>query len=274
MFRAPFISEHMANAGSKLGLILAVAGLIGVAAVGGWVLATWGGNGKASWSKRDSSTQTESADNPDTPSLSPNNTPSAGSHPLDSLIGKDPVAHYRSGKTRQERMDAISNFMALGDDNNYAMLKAALDDADAEIRLFAVESATALEVGHAVDVWKKSAASTDPDVREMTWSLSATYPMESRAAIYREALLRGPSEAVTEALNEMNVTPERPLFEMMLLLGDSLPPERAPQVLKTIQEWLVPGGGQVPQFKSIAEAAAFWEKQQENYDEYLLRLDQ
>jgi hypothetical protein len=171
-------------------------------------------------------------------------------------------------------MDAISHFMALGDDNNYAMLKAALDDADKEIRTFAVESASSLEVGPAVDVWKKSATSSDPDVREMTWSLSATYPIESRAAIYREALTKGPKEAVTEAIDEMTVTPERPLFEMMLTMGAALPADRAPVVLKTIQEWLEPGGGEVPNFKSIPEAVAFWEKQHQNYDEYLLRVDQ
>lgn len=264
----------MGNAGSKLGLILAVAGLVGVAAVGGWVLATWGGDGRASWSKGTATSVSGAPSKPDSASQVVGKGQAAGGHPLESLIGKDPVAHYRAAKTRQERMDAISNFMALGDDNNYAMLKAALDDADAEIRLFAVESATALEVGHAVDVWKKSATSADPDVREMTWSLSATYPMESRAAIYREALLRGPTVAVTEALSEMSITPERPLFEMMLLLGDALPPERAPQVLAAVQQWLEPGGGEVPKFKSLAEAAAFWEKQQANYDEYLLRVDQ
>ncbi len=250
--------------GNRALVLLAVAAVVGVAGMGGWMLATRGGSGGA---VRPSSV-VEVTPPPTTPAAKGN------PHPLEHLFDKDPVAHYREGRTAKERMDAISNFMALGDDNNYAMLKAALDDADAEIRIFAVESASALEIGPAVDVWKKSATSADPDVREMTWSLCATYPMESRAAIYREALTRGPQAAFTEAIDEMTVTPERPLFEMMLTLGETLPAERAPRLLEVLQEWLEPGGGDVPQFKSIAEVLAFWEKQHENYDEYLLRVDQ
>jgi hypothetical protein len=254
----------MANyLGNKVGVGLAIAGVVGIAAVAGWMLATLGGGG-AKVVPIEKEVVEAKAD----PKVK------AAPHPLEHLFGKDPVAYYRGGKSAKERMDAISNFMALGDDNNYAMLKAALDDADKEIRMFAVESATSLEVAHAVDVWKKSATSPDPDVREMTWSLSATYPMESRAAICREALTKGPNEAVTEAINEMTVTPERPLFEMMLTMGDALPADRAPEVLKAIQEWLVPGGGEVPVFKSIPEAVKFWEAQHQNYDEYMLRVDQ
>jgi len=250
--------------GNKVGAGLAVAGVVGIAAAAGWMLATLGGGGSKVVPVQ------ESVDGPVADGKAVKEAP----HPLEHLFGKDPVKYYREGKSAQERMDAISNFMALGDDNNYAMLKAALDDEDRGIRMYAVESATSLEVAHAVDVWKKSAASGDPDVREMTWSLSATYPMESRAAIYREALTKGPKEAVTEAINEMTTTPERPLFEMMLTMGDALPTDRAPVVLKTIQEWLVPGGGEVPVFKSMPEAVRFWEKQHQNYDEYMLRTDQ
>jgi|GEM_PF-4393505 len=253
----------MAGIGNKLGVGAAVAGVVGIAAAAGWMLATLG-DGGAKMSPEPVLKGVPEAD----PKVK------SAPHPLEHLLGKDPVAHYREGKTAAERLDAISHFMALGDDNNYAMLKAALDDADKDIRTFAVESASSLEVGPAVDVWKKSATSADPDVREMTWSLSATYPIESRAAIYREALTKGPKEAVTEAIDEMTVTPERPLFEMMLTMGAALPADRAPVVLKTIQEWLEPGGGEVPIFKSIPEAVAFWEKQHENYDEYLLRVDQ
>lgn len=253
----------MAGIGNKLGVGAAVAGVVGIAAAAGWMLATLGGGG-AKMSPEPVLKGVPEAD----PKVK------SAPHPLEHLLGKDPVAHYREGKTAAERLDAISHFMALGDDNNYAMLKAALDDADKDIRTFAVESASSLEVGPAVDVWKKSATSTDPDVREMTWSLSATYPIESRAAIYREALTKGPKEAVTEAIDEMTVTPERPLFEMMLTMGAALPADRVPVVLKTIQEWLEPGGGEVPIFKSIPEAVTFWEKQHENYDEYLLRVDQ
>lgn len=194
-------------------------------------------------------------------------------HPLAHLENKNPVDHFKAAKSKEERLQAISEFMALGDDNNYAMLRAALDDPDPEVRLFATESASALEVEQAAEVWKKGAVSTDPDVREMTWSLSITYPMEQRAAIYREALAFGPPSAMTEAIEEMGVTPERPLFEMMLTIGSVLPQDRVPTIMATIQEWLEPGGGDIPSFKSLSEALQWWEAQHENYDEYLLRTD-
>ena len=251
--------------GTRAGIGLAVAAVVGIAGMGGWMLATRGASGKA---------VRPAVEMEELPVKATASAAKGKPHPLEHLFEKDPVAHYREGRSKQERMDAISNFMALGDDNNYAMLKAALDDADAEVRMLAVESASALEVGPAVDVWKKSATSSDPDVREMTWSLSATYPMESRAAIYREALTRGPQAAFNEAIDEMTVTPERPLFEMMLTLGETLPAERAPRLLQVLQEWLEPGGGEVPKFTSISEVLAFWERQHQNYDEYLLRVDQ
>ncbi len=251
--------------GNRTLVVISVVAVVGAAAAGGWMLATMGGSGRA----------VHAPGGAETPAEKPPAPKAKGSpHPLEHLFDKDPVAHYREGRSAKERMDAISNFMALGDDNNYAMLRAALDDSDPEIRIFAVESASSLEIGPAVNVWMKSATSTDPDVREMTWSLSATYPMESRAAIYREALTKGPVEAFNESIDEMGVTPERPLFEMMLTLGEALPPERAPRMLEVIQEWLEPGGGEVPRFSSIPQAISFWEKQHENYDEYMLRTDQ
>ena len=253
------------SATPKPGMWLALAGLAVLAAAGGWMLATLGG-GNA----------TAPAKNPEAGLAASQAPPAAAApvSPLAHLIGKDPVAHYREGRTAKERMDAISNILALGDDNCYQMLKAALDDPDKEIRVYATESAHNLEIGQTVDVWKKSAISPDPDVREMTWSLCAPYPIESRAAIYREALLNGPAVAMSEALNEMSTTPERSLFEMMLTLNEKLPPDRASRLVATLQEWLEPGGGEVPRFNSIAQVIAFWEKQHENYDEYLLRVDQ
>lgn len=239
--------------------------VLGIAAAGGWLLATLGGSGKAVKSK--DTAQTTSKTTPLASAQKP-------AHPLDHLLDKDPVAYYQSAKTAEERKDAISNFMALGDDLNYAMLKAALDDTDAEVRLYAVESASALEEEQATEVWKKSGTSTDPDVREMTWSLSATYPMDKRAAIYREALARGPAQAFEEAIEEMGVSPERPLFEMMLTIGTVLPQDRTPRLLEVVQEWLEPGGGEVPKFASLAVALKWWESQHENYDEFMLRTDQ
>lgn len=250
---------------ASLTIVLILLAVLGVAGWGGWVLATRGGGSLGG--------ATPPAGNELAKIAAAPGSPVDPKHPLAAIMDKDPVQTYLAGKTAQERYDILSNFMALGHDSNYAMLKAALRDADPENRIYAVESASALEVPQAVDVFKEGATSADPDVREMTWSLSATYPMESRAAIYREALVRGPQEAFIESLDEMGVTPERPLFEMMLAVHEEMSPDRLPKLLTTLKEWLEPGGGEVPKFSSVAEVVKWWERQEENYDEYLLRVD-
>jgi len=257
------ISEMKNSSLTIFGILVAI---LAVAGWGGWVLATRGSGSKVGGAKPG---VTESA-NQVAPMAVSQMDPK---HPLAAIMDKDPVQTYMAGKTAEERYDILSNFMALGHESNYAMLKAALRDADPENRIYAVESASALEIPEAVDVFKEGAASTDPDVREMTWSLSATYPMESRAAIYREALVRGPGDAFTEALDEMGVTPERPLFEMMLAVHSEMSADRLPKILDTLREWLEPGGGEVPRFGSVADVAKWWERQEENYDEYMLRVD-
>jgi hypothetical protein len=254
-----------ADMGMRAALALAVVALLGVAGTAGWMMATGGksrGKAYAPESGESAATIVTAA------------MPGSKPGPLDHLLDQNPVEYYRKGTTAQERMDAISEFMALGDDNNYAMLRAALDDPDPEVRMYAVESATALEEEQAVEVFKKGAVSSDPDAREMTWSLCATYPIEGRAAIYRDALAFGPPEAMEEALTEMEVSPERPLFEMMLMSGNVLPGDRVPRILRALQEWLEPGGGEVPQFQSLDQAVKWWEREHENYDEFMLRVDQ
>jgi len=260
---ARFVGGMNSATMNRVYLGAAVVAVLAVAGVGGWMMATLGSGGKAIWPAQvevDATVEPKAV--------------ASGSHPLQHLFEQDPVTYFKAAKTAEDRRNAISEFMALGDDNNYAMLRAALDDVDAEVRLFAVESATALEVDQATEVWKKSATSQDSDVREMTWSLSATYPMDKRASIYREALARGPLPAFEEAIEEMTVTPERPLFEMMVTIGTTLPPDRTPRMLQVVQEWLEPGGGEVPKFGSLNEVLKWWETQHENYDEFMLRTDQ
>lgn len=185
----------------------------------------------------------------------------------------DPVERYREGKTAQARRDMISNFMALGHDRNPDMLIEALKDPDTDVRVFAVESASALTPEEAVRVYMKSASNENPDVREMTWSLVAPHPMENRVLVYREALSNGSTKAMEEALSEMGTTPERPLFEMMLEQANKQQGDRAKRLTTELNEWLKPGGGNVPEFTRADELAKWWSQNSKNYDEYMLRVD-
>ena len=185
----------------------------------------------------------------------------------------DPVERYREGKTAQARKDMISNFMALGHDRNPDMLIEALKDTDIDVRVFAVESASALTPEEAVRVYMKSASNDNPDVREMTWSLVAPHPMENRVMVYREALSNGSTKTVEEALSEMGTTPERSLFEMMLEQANKQQGDRAKRLTTELNEWLKPGGGNVPEFTRADELVQWWSQNSKNYDEYMLRVD-
>jgi hypothetical protein len=50
-------------------------------------------------------------------------------------------------------------------------------------------------------------------------------------------------------------------------------PARSTRILREVQAWLVPGGGEVPQFPSTSAAASWWSQQRKNYDEFMLRVD-
>jgi len=190
----------------------------------------------------------------------------------------DPVLRYRElrGGGAQARKDLISNFMALGHDRNPYLLIEALGDSDPGVRLQAVECAASLTVGEATAVLATAASNADADVREMAWSLAAPYPVESRVNIYSGALRNGGDLAMTEALSEMGIRPEKPLFEMMLTeaIRPNVGSERQARLLEELQVWLEPGGGEVPQFQNPTDLAQWWQSQLINYDEYMLRTDE
>ncbi len=189
----------------------------------------------------------------------------------------DPVLRYRELKNApaQERYDLISNFMALGHERNPAMLIEALQDPVSDLRVFAIESASALTEEEATAVLAAAASNDDPDAREMAWSIAAPYPMERRVAIYSESITKGDEATLAEAFDEMGTTPEMPLFEMMLFhsVDENVPEPRRMRLLQEMQAWLEPGGGDVPQFATPEEALKWWEANRENYDEFLLRTD-
>lgn len=190
----------------------------------------------------------------------------------------DPVLRYRELKNSpaQERYDLISNFMALGHERNPAMLIEALQDPVSDLRVYAIESASALTEEEATAVLAAAASNDDPDAREMAWSIAAPYPMERRVAIYSEALTKGDEKTLAEAFDEMGTTPEMPLFEMMLFhsVDESLPEARRFRLIEEMQVWLEPGGGEVPTFADPKDLLAWWEANRENYDEFMLRVDQ
>lgn len=190
----------------------------------------------------------------------------------------DPVLRYRELKNAptQERYDLISNFMALGHERNPAMLIEALKDPVSDLRVYAIESASALTEEEATAVLAAAASNDDPDAREMAWSIAAPYPMERRVAIYSEALTKGDEKTLAEAFDEMGTTPEMPLFEMMLFhsVDENLPEGRRFRLMEEMQVWLEPGGGEVPTFADPGDLLQWWEANRENYDEFMLRVDQ
>ena len=188
----------------------------------------------------------------------------------------EPVQRYREAKTYQEKYDIISNFITLGHDRNVHMLIEALNDSDPKIRIYAVENAASMLTPElATLVYKESGKSTDSEVRQMTWSFVAPHPIENRSQVYGEVLIKGPDAAIEEVLSEMGRTPEAPLFETLIgsSLSPGVTPERITRIVKELNEWLKPGGGNVPQFQTGADLAKWWAENKKNYDQFMLRVD-
>jgi hypothetical protein len=184
----------------------------------------------------------------------------------------DPVESYRAGRSAKERHNVISSFMALGHERNAAMLIDALGDADTAVRIFALESSTALEAAAAHRVLTQGCTNSSSEVRSMAWSLLGPYGIQEKAQTFAQVLIQGPQAAFDEAFQEMSISPERPLFETMLNATLHAEPQRHPRLLAEMQEWLE-RAGEVPKFNSSAELQAWWAKNQQHYDRYLLRLD-
>ena len=188
----------------------------------------------------------------------------------------EPVERFREAKTTEERLKVIADFITLGHDRNAAMLREAITDADPKVRMNAIESAASMLTPEAArEVYRVSGISPDADIRTMTWSFLAPHPMENRVAVYGEVLQKGPDVAVEEAIAEMGRTPEMPLFDTMLFQGQAkdMPPARAARLLKEMNDWLKPGGGNVPEFRSIPDLQAWWQANRQRYDQFMLRVD-
>jgi len=186
----------------------------------------------------------------------------------------DPVDRLRAAKTSEERADLMSRFMVLGHARNPAMLVAALSDPDVKLRVAALEYSASLTPLEACEVYRASAINDQTDVREMTWSLVAPHPQENRALVYAEALAKGSPQVMEEVFSEMGRQPGRTLFEAMIQqMLKTTEPARSARILREVQAWLVPGGGEIPPFTGPSAAASWWSEQRKNYDEFMLRVD-
>jgi len=189
----------------------------------------------------------------------------------------DPVQRYHAAKTSAERLQVISDFITLGHDHNVFMLQEAVRDSDAKVRMLALESAASMLTPEmAREVYRVSGRSDDPEIRAMTWSFLAPHPMENRVTVYGEVLQKGPDVAVAEALAEMGRTPEMPLFDTLLFQSQAkeMQPERTDRLLKELNNWLKPGGGNVPEFHTVADLQTWWQANRQHYDQFMLRVDQ
>jgi hypothetical protein len=244
--------------------VLAVAGFIG------WKVAQPGDTPAVTTEPTSSKSGSLIAGSPSSVGSSPAPAPKTGWVPPEG----DPVKKYQAAKTKQERYDVISNFMALGHEKNPFMLVEALKDPDTSNRVYSVESASALTPEEATHVLRKAAINDRWDVREMGWSLLAPFPVEHKAEVFAEVITNGADESLTEAFGEMGRQPDIQLFDTMVSLSQKAPTGRQNVLLKEMQVWLEPGGGEVPQFRSVQEVLPWWQANRKNYDEYMLRVDQ
>jgi len=186
----------------------------------------------------------------------------------------DPVQRYKAAKTEEERTEVIGSFMTLGHDSNPLMLIEALKDDSTRIRVSAVEYAAQLTEQASAQVLKEAILNDRSDVREMGWSLLAPHPLENKAPALMATIERGSDVVLEESFREMGRTPEMPLFEAMLTSATKVQGERQTRVFKELNQWLVPGGGNVPTFRSVPEMVNWWTANKQRYDQFMLRVDQ
>ncbi|MEQ1749500.1 MAG: hypothetical protein ABL974_08765 [Prosthecobacter sp.] len=189
------------------------------------------------------------------------------------LIYGDPVERLRSGRSKAEREEIMGAFMALGHERNSAMLIDALRDESVELRVHAVEYAASLTPAQSALVLTEAVLNENKDVRDMGWSLLAPHPLENKAPVIFAAIDHGSDASLEEMFSEMGRTPERALFEAMLLASGRTKDARKNRVLKEMQEWLKPGGGSVPNFQNVDQLAAWWATNKQRYDQFMLRVD-
>ena len=186
----------------------------------------------------------------------------------------EPLPRYQAGRTPEERAEIMGAFMTLGHDQNPLMLIEALKDSSTSNRISAIEYAAQLTDKQAAEVLKEAILNDQNDVREMAWSILAPHPLENKAPAFMATIERGSDTVLEESFKEMGRTPEMPLFEAMLTSSNRVQGARQTRVFKERQEWLKPGGGNVPAFKSVADMTAWWTANKQRYDQYLLRVDQ
>jgi hypothetical protein len=186
----------------------------------------------------------------------------------------DPVQRYQGGKTPEERAEIMGAFMTLGHDHNGLMLIEALKDSNTRNRVSAVEYAAQLTEKVSAEVLKEAILNDQSDVREMAWSILAPHPLENKAPAFMATIERGNDVVLEESFREMGRTPEMPLFEAMLTSATKVQGERQARVFKELNQWLVPGGGNVPAFKSVNEVVTWWTNNKQRYDQFMLRVDQ
>lgn len=189
------------------------------------------------------------------------------------LTAGDPVDRLRSSKTRAEREEIMGAFMTLGHARNLAMLIDALRDESVELRVQAVEYAAALTPAESALVLREAVLNENKDVRDMGWSLLASHPLESKVPVIASTIERGSAISLEEMFSEMGRTPERPLFEAMLMAAGHPDNERQSRLLHEMQEWLKPGGGDVPRFQSVGQLTTWWKANRQRYDQFMLRVD-
>lgn len=216
---------------------------------------------------------------PDASAITPPHSSSATqekpktAEPASKLPQGDPVDRLRAAKTLAEREEVLAAFMVLGHDRNAAMLIDALRDESIKLRLQAVEYAASLSTEFSAQVLEQAVINENADVREMGWSLLAPHSLESKIPVILTTVTRGSEASLAEMFTEIGRTPERPLFEALIQAAERAQGARQARVLKELQEWLVPGGGEVPTFENVNQLATWWATHRKNYDEFLLRVD-
>lgn len=144
------------------------------------------------------------------------------------------------------------------------LLKRGFADSDVEIRRLALEMGMDVKDPAMLELVHAGLADADEDIQKLAWHIGMNQEGEARWALIREGMNSSSPETALAALAEADATPSRDMIPNMLPALEH-PHE---QVRELAHEILFLTFQQ--SFTTAAEAAAWWAKNQGQYDENLV----
>lgn len=182
------------------------------------------------------------------------------------------LAKYQKAGSASEKIDVMGTVAASETPETVLpVLKQAINDGNPEVRLQALDTAFTLPPGNGDPIYVSGALSSDPDVRERAFDFIIQSGRDQQQNVYTQLLLSGQPEAMAKMWSHIEERPDKAWLEWALEKGAQAPAAVQDGVLTHVRQWL--GNPEGAGLGSLRDAKVWWDKNQEGYDDYLLRIN-